>query len=64
MTISKINDYDVTMKGFEVDGTIFNHGRSAFTRLTMSRPRLDWTDELERWLAPFLDTLGHSTRPG
>ena len=28
----------------------------------MTRPRLDWTDELERWLAPFLDALGHSTR--
>jgi SRSO17 transposase len=31
-------------------------------RLTMARPRLDWTDELERWLEPFLDALGHSTR--
>ena len=28
----------------------------------MVRPGLDWTDELERWLEPFLDTLGHSTR--
>ncbi len=28
----------------------------------MTRPRLDWTDELERWLAPFLDALVHSTR--
>jgi len=28
----------------------------------MARARLDWTDELERWLAPFLDALGHSTR--
>jgi SRSO17 transposase len=28
----------------------------------MTRPRLDWTDELERWLAPFLDALGHSKR--
>lgn len=31
-------------------------------RLTMARPGLDWTDELERWLEPFLDVLGHSTR--
>jgi SRSO17 transposase len=31
-------------------------------RLTMSTPRLDWTDELERWLEPFMDALGHSTR--
>ncbi len=28
----------------------------------MAPPRLDWTDELERWLEPFLDALGHSTR--
>ena len=28
----------------------------------MARPRLDWTDELERWLEPFMDALGHSTR--
>ena len=28
----------------------------------MARAGLDWTDELERWLEPFLDGLGHSTR--
>jgi SRSO17 transposase len=28
----------------------------------MTHPRLDWTDELEHWLEPFLDALGHSTR--
>ncbi|GLR69047.1 hypothetical protein GCM10010909_37300 [Acidocella aquatica] len=28
----------------------------------MARPRLDWTDEIERWLEPFLDALGYSTR--
>jgi len=28
----------------------------------MARPRLDWTDELERWLEAFLDALGHRTR--
>lgn len=28
----------------------------------MARPGLEWTDELESWLEPFLDGLGHSTR--
>jgi SRSO17 transposase len=31
-------------------------------RLTMASSRLDWTEDLERWLAPFMDALGHSTR--
>lgn len=28
----------------------------------MAGARLDWTDELERWLAPFLARLGHKAR--
>ena len=28
----------------------------------MARPKLDWIDELERWLRPFMDSLGHRTR--
>jgi SRSO17 transposase len=28
----------------------------------MAGTRLDWTDELERWLAPFLARLGHKAR--
>src|SRR5271155_5087504 len=28
----------------------------------MVHPGLDWTDELERWLEPFMEALGHSTR--
>jgi hypothetical protein len=28
----------------------------------MVRPGLDWTDEVERWLEPFMDALCHSTR--
>jgi len=28
----------------------------------MAGTRLDWTDELERWLAPFLACLGHKAR--
>src|SRR5262245_38524199 len=28
----------------------------------MAGRRLDWTDELERWLAPFLACLGHKAR--
>jgi hypothetical protein len=34
------------------------HGWSALGGLTMAR----WEDELERWLMPFLDRLGHKTR--
>src|SRR6476620_1121214 len=34
------------------------HGWSAFGGLTMA----GWEDELERWLMPFLDRLGHKTR--
>src|SRR5215467_14009847 len=34
------------------------HGWSALGGLTMA----DWEDELERWLKPFLDRLGHKTR--
>jgi SRSO17 transposase len=28
----------------------------------MVRPGLDWTEELDRWLEPFMEALGHSTR--
>jgi SRSO17 transposase len=28
----------------------------------MVRPGLDWTEELDRWLEPFMEPLGHSTR--
>jgi SRSO17 transposase len=28
----------------------------------MLRLGLDWTEELDRWLEPFMATLGHSTR--
>ena len=28
----------------------------------MRRSGSDWTDELERWLAPFLERLGNKTR--
>src|SRR3954464_2737097 len=34
------------------------HGWSALGGLTMP----GWEDELERWLRPFLDRLGHKTR--
>jgi SRSO17 transposase len=34
------------------------HGWSALGGLTMA----EWEDELERWLQPFLDRLGHKTR--
>ncbi|WGR97686.1 IS701 family transposase [Bradyrhizobium sp. ISRA443] len=34
------------------------HGWSALGGLTMA----EWEDELERWLKPFLDRLGHRTR--
>src|SRR3954449_12159388 len=34
------------------------HGWSALGGLTMAK----WEDELERWLKPFLDRLGHKTR--
>ena len=34
------------------------HGWSALGGLTMA----GWEDELERWLMPFLDRLGHKTR--
>src|SRR6516164_1233796 len=34
------------------------HGWSALGGLTM----VGWEDELERWLMPFLDRLGHKTR--
>src|SRR3974377_1231113 len=34
------------------------HGRSALGGLTMA----EWEDELERWLKPFLDRLGHKNR--
>src|SRR4029434_2469436 len=34
------------------------HGGSALGGLTMA----EWEDELERWLKPFLDRLGHKTR--
>jgi SRSO17 transposase len=34
------------------------HGWSALGGLTMT----EWNDELERWLKPFLDRLGHKTR--
>ncbi|WP_439397463.1 IS701 family transposase [Bradyrhizobium sp. PMVTL-01] len=34
------------------------HGWSALGGLTMA----EWEDELERWLKPFLDRLGHKTR--
>jgi SRSO17 transposase len=30
--------------------------------LTMASSRLDWTEDLEQWLEPFMDALGHSTR--
>ncbi|HEY1857462.1 transposase, partial [Acidocella sp.] len=38
------------------------HGWSALARLTMVRPGLDWTEKLDRWLEPFVQALGHSTR--
>src|ERR1700691_3808294 len=28
----------------------------------MARPGADWTEELDRWLEPFMKALGHSTR--
>ena len=28
----------------------------------MAHPGLDWTEELDRWLEPFIEALGHSTR--
>jgi hypothetical protein len=28
----------------------------------MANTRLDWTDELERWLTPFVARLGHKAR--
>src|SRR5262245_45551708 len=31
-------------------------------RPTMIGATLDWTKDLERWLRPFLDQLGHKTR--
>src|SRR5246127_5870410 len=34
------------------------HGWSALGGLTM----VEWGEELERWLKPFLDRLGHKTR--
>src|ERR1700739_5034604 len=34
------------------------HGWSALGGLTMT----EWENELERWLKPFLDRLGHKTR--
>src|ERR1700741_5158636 len=34
------------------------HGWSALGGLTM----VEWEDELERWLKPFLERLGHKTR--
>src|SRR6267378_4518958 len=38
------------------------HRRSAFGGPTMGNATSDWEDELERWLKPFLDRLGHKAR--
>src|SRR5476649_54216 len=38
------------------------HRWSAFGGLTMAGRTSDWKDELERWLKPFLDRLGHKAR--
>src|SRR5258707_6281005 len=38
------------------------HGWSAFGGPTMVDMRSKWEDELERWLKPFLDRLGHKAR--
>ena len=32
------------------------------TRLTMAPPQLDWTEELEHWLEPFMNALGPGRR--
>src|SRR6476619_5876296 len=38
------------------------HRGSAFGGPTMGNASSDWEDELERWLKPFLDRLGHKAR--
>src|SRR5437899_9848892 len=38
------------------------HGWSAFGGLTMVGKTLVWTEELERWLKPFLNRLAHKAR--
>src|SRR6478752_5959655 len=38
------------------------HRGSAFGGPTMGNATSDWEDELERWLRPFLDRLGHKAR--
>src|SRR6202023_3721400 len=38
------------------------HGWSAFGGPTMVDTTSKWKDELERWLEPFLDRLGHKAR--
>jgi hypothetical protein len=43
--------------GFPNDFSMI-HGWSALGGLTMA----EWEDELEQWLKPFLDRLGHKTR--
>src|SRR5260370_24071465 len=38
------------------------HRGSAFGGPTMGNATSDWEDELEGWLKPFLDQLGHKAR--
>jgi len=38
------------------------HGWSALEEPTMVGRTLNWKEELERWLEPFLDRLGHKAR--
>src|SRR6478609_11041950 len=38
------------------------HRGSAFGGPTMGNTTSDWEDQLERWLKPFLDCLGHKAR--
>jgi hypothetical protein len=38
------------------------HGWSAFGGPTMVDTTSKWEDELERWVEPFLDCLGHKAR--
>ncbi len=38
------------------------HRGSAFGAPTIGNATSDWEDELERWLKPFLDRLGHKAR--
>src|SRR6187401_1437140 len=38
------------------------HARAAFGGPTMAGKSSDWSDELEHWLEPFLNRLGHKAR--